>query len=160
MAICWGRYIVKMMALAELGPHVTDSEFVYELDVPTRYRDLDIMGWVHNSVLLVYVEEARMGYFHDVVDVPPDEMDGAIARQEIDYTKAVESFDAVTVRHRVTEIGNSSLTTQFEVESDGQIAASGDVTFIVLDENREPRTVPERWRRKIQEFEQIMVKTS
>lgn len=157
MASCCGRYIVRVIPLAELGLRVT---YAYEVDVPTRYRDLDIMGWVHNSVLLVYVEEARMGYFHDVVDVPPDEMDGAIARQEIEYTEAVESLGAVTVRHRVTEIGNSSLTTEFEVESDGQIAASGEVTFVVLDENREPRTIPDQWRRDIQQFEHSTVATS
>jgi acyl-CoA thioester hydrolase len=149
--------IASVIILGRFGQRMTESEYAYEVDVPTRYRDMDPMGWVHNSVLLVYVEEARMGYFNDVLDVPSGEVDGAIARQEIEYASAVESLDEVTVRYRVSELGTSSLTTEFEVESDGQLSASGAVTFVVLDEDREPMTIPDRWRRLIREFEQTPV---
>lgn len=149
--------IDRVIIIGRHTQRMTDSEYAYEVDVPTRYRDIDAMGWVHNSVLLVYVEEARMGYFSDVLDIPSGEVDGAIARQEIEYASAVESLDDVTVRYRVSELGTSSLTTEFEVESDGQLAASGGVTFVVLDEDREPKTIPDRWRRTIRQFEHTPV---
>ena len=148
-----GWEIASVMILGRVAHCMTDSAYAYEVAVPTRYRDLDPMGWVHNSVLLVYVEEARMGYFDDVLDIPDGEVDGAIAHQEIEYASAVESLDDVIVRYRVNELGTSSLTTEFEVESDGQLATSGTVTFVVLDENRQPLTIPDRWRRAIRQFE-------
>lgn len=132
---------------------MTESEYAYETDVNVRYRDLDTMGWTHNSVLLVYVEEARIGYFANVLGAETDETDGAIVRQEIDYETPVEYGDSVTVRYRVAEVGESSLTTRFEVTTDGSVAASGTVVYVFVDESRTPRSIPQDWKERIREFE-------
>ena len=157
-----------------------DDTFNYETTVQVRFRDLDVMGQVHNAVLLSYVEEARVRYFRDVLDVALAETNGAIARQTIDYHAPIDLGTAVTVRYRVADIGDSSLTMAFEVRTDhdhearggddelaasggddellasgrqDELAASGEVVHVVLDEDGEPCTVPAGWAERIREFE-------
>ncbi len=129
------------------------ATFTYETEVPVRFRDLDPMGRVHNAVVLVYVEEARTRYFQEVVGERLEQTDGALVHQEIDYTGPIELEDAVTVRYRVSKVGGSSLTTVFEVRTDDDVAADGEVVHVVLDEAGVPRAVPDAWRERIVAFE-------
>lgn len=133
------------------------TAFTYETDVPVRFRDIDIAGWVHNAIYLVYVEEARIGYFDDVLGMDIQESPGAIANQEIDYAVPLTLDDEVTVGYRVSKIGGSSLTMEFEVRSNGELAAEGTVTHILLDGEGTPRDVPEEYREKIRSFEEAPV---
>lgn len=135
----------------------TDDSYAYETDVAVRFRDLDPMRQVHNAVLLVYVEEARVRYFRDVLDADIAGMNGAIVRQEIDYEGPVTLDSAVTVRYRVSRVGDASLTMAFEVVADGEVAASGEVVHVVLDEDDAPAAVPPSWRSAIRDFEDAPV---
>ena len=139
-----------------------DDTYNYETSVQVRFRDLDVMGQVHNAVLLTYVEEARVRYFRDVLDVALEETNGAVAHQAIDYHAPIDLESEVTVQYRVADIGASSLTMAFEVRctdelggsgGDDQLAASGEVVHVVLDEHGDPRSVPEAWAERIREFE-------
>lgn len=134
-----------------------DSAYSYETPITVRFRDIDMTGFVHNSVLLIYVEEARIRYFRDVIGVDITETNGAVARQEIDYERMITLDSTLTVRYRTTRIGDSSITTTFEVDSDGALAASGKVVHVVLDDSGETRPVPEKWRENIQSFEPASV---
>jgi YbgC/YbaW family acyl-CoA thioester hydrolase len=111
------------------------------------------MGWTHNSVLLVYVEESRIEYFREVLDIKMEEINGAIVHQDIDYKNPVNYGNIVTVCHRISEIGQSSLTTKFRVKNSGETAAEGEVIYSLLDETNTPRRLPDEWKNKIQEFE-------
>jgi acyl-CoA thioester hydrolase len=132
---------------------MSETPFRYETDVTVRFRDLDLMNQVHNGVVLQYVEEARVRYFRDVFDGDIAEMNGAIARQEIDYAAPITIGSSVTVRYRVSQIGDSSITMPFEVVADGEVAASGEVVHVVLDEDNRPTTVPSSWILNIRDFE-------
>lgn len=138
---------------------MANTEYAYETDVDVRYRDLDTMGWSHNSVVLVYVEEARIGYFRDVLGADADETDGAIVRQAIDYETPVEYGQSVTVQYRVAELGGSSLTTRFEVVTDDTVAAKGKVVYVFVDGSRTPRPLPQDWKERIREFEPATVES-
>ena len=139
-----------------------DDTYNYETGVQVRFRDLDVMGQVHNAVLLTYVEAARVRYFRDVLGVTLAETNGAVAHQAIDYHAPIDRERAVTARYRVAEIGASSLTMAFEVRctdefggsgGEDELAASGEVVHVVLDEHGDPRSVPEAWTERIREFE-------
>lgn len=130
-----------------------DPEYAYETSVTVRFRDLDQTGLVHNSVLLIYVEEARVRYFRDVIGTDITETNGAVARQEIDYEHTVALDSALTVRYRTTRIGDSSITMEFEVIADDTLAARGEVVHIVLDDTGEVQSVPDEWRKNIRSFE-------
>jgi acyl-CoA thioester hydrolase len=129
------------------------GEFTYTTTVPVRFRDLDVAGWAHNSVPLLYVEEARIDYFRDVLDQNILDMEGAIVHQSIDYEVPIRLDGAVTVHYRVSTVGETSLTMAFLIETpDGDRAASGEVVHAVLDDG-DPSPVPETWRERILAFE-------
>lgn len=130
----------------------------YETDIDVRFRDLDTMGQVHNAVVLVYVEEARVGYFRDVIGVELAETEGAIVTQEIEYSAPVELGSSVTVEYWTSAIGTSTLTMGFAVHSDGDLAATGEVVHVVLDGDSS-RPVPAGWRERIRAFEDEPVET-
>lgn len=132
---------------------MTATDDAYETTVTVRFRDLDPMGQVHNGVVLQYVEEARVRYFRDVLDTDITDINGAIAGQDVDYRAPITYGASVTVRYRITDIGDSSLTMAFEVHADGTLAAEGEVTHVVLDETNTPAPVPEAWVEKISAFE-------
>ena len=130
-----------------------DTDGAYETTVTVRFRDLDPMGQVHNGVVLQYVEEARVRYFRDVLDTDITDINGAIANQTIDYRAPITYGASVTIRYRVTDIGESSVEMAFEVHADGTLAAEGNVVHVALDETNTPTTVPESWVEKIRAFE-------
>ncbi|WP_237560557.1 acyl-CoA thioesterase [Halostella litorea] len=132
---------------------MTTTDDAYETTVTVRFRDLDPMGQVHNGVVLQYVEEARVRYFRDVLDVDITDINGAIAGQDIDYRAPITYGASVAVRYRVTEIGESSLTMAFEVRADGELAAEGEVVHVALDDADAPTGIPESWVERIRAFE-------
>ncbi|MFC4248383.1 acyl-CoA thioesterase [Natribaculum luteum] len=125
------------------------TKFTYETEIAVRFRDLDPMNQVHNATILVYVEEARRRYFRHVLGVRLEETEGALVHQEIDYAAPITLEDSVTVAYRFTRIGDSSLTSDFEVRTDDEIAAEGEVVHVMLDEAGTPRAVPDAWRERI-----------
>jgi acyl-CoA thioester hydrolase len=133
------------------------TKFTYETKVPVRFRDIDVAGWVHNSVHLVYAEEARIGYHREVLDTEIEDTPGAVASQEIEYAVPIRLDEEVTVRYRISAVGNSSLTMEFEVRAGEDLAAEGEVTHVLLDKNGEPRDVPAAWRERIRAFEDAPV---
>jgi acyl-CoA thioester hydrolase len=128
------------------------TDFRFETDVTVRFRDLDAMGRVHNSVVLGYVEEARAAYFREVLGTPLADTEGALARQTVDYERPLTRETAVEVAYRVQAVGESSLDTAFVVRADGEPAARGTVVHVVLDDG-EPAAVPEGWVERIEAFE-------
>ncbi|WP_267162077.1 acyl-CoA thioesterase [Halovenus salina] len=130
----------------------------YEMDIDVRFRDLDTMGQVHNAVVLIYVEEARVGYFRDVLGVELTETDGAIVKQTIEYSAPIERDSSVTIEYWTAEIGTSTLTMGFEVRTGGEPAATGEVVHVVLDGDT-PHPVPDGWRERIRAFEDEPVET-
>lgn len=129
-----------------------DSAYTIEVDV--RFRDLDVMGQVHNAVILTYVEEARTGYFSEVIGVDLTDTAGALVHQEIDYERPIEGGETVTVATHVSDIGGASLTMPFEIRTADGTAATGEIVHVVLDpETKTPSSVPEEWRKRIESFE-------
>lgn len=127
-----------------------------------RFRDVDAYGQVHNAVFLIYVEEARVRYFRDVLGEDFTELNGAIVRQDVEYASPITLEDSVIVPHRVAHLGETSLTMEFEVRTtsgsgDESLAAEGSVTHVVLDADDAPRPVPDAWREAICDFEDAPV---
>lgn len=137
------------------------SKFTYESEMAVRFRDIDAYEQVHNAVFLVYVEEGRVRYFRDVLGEDFTELNGAIVHQDIEYSSSITLEDRVIVRYRVARLGETSLTMEFEVRTTGEggdnLAAEGSVTQVVLNEEDEPHSIPDAWRKAIQEFEDTPV---
>jgi acyl-CoA thioester hydrolase len=133
---------------------MTDPEYSFAADVDVRYRDLDTMGHVNNAVYATYVEQARVAYFEEVLDVTLPEVESALASLELDFRRPIELGDDVTVALRVPELGESSLPMEFEVRADRAVAATGETVQVAVDgETGSSRPLPDEWREAIRAFE-------
>ena len=89
------------------------SWFEHELEV--RFRDCDSFGHVNNAVYLTYLEQARFAYWQRLSGQSGAARNIILARAECDYRKPATVGDRLVVRLRVTTIGNSSFTLEYEV---------------------------------------------
>ncbi|MBV0923934.1 acyl-CoA thioesterase [Halomicroarcula limicola] len=135
-------------------------EFATEVDI--RYDDLDTYGHVNNVRYGTYLEEARIDYLREVLGQNDDDLlsaagDGTgivIANLELDYERPVRTLDSVTIGVRVPRLGTKSFPFEYEVRSDGHVAATGETTVVAYSRREEtPQPIPESWREAIAEFE-------
>jgi len=105
-----------------------------------EWADTDASGWYHNTVVLHWVEQAenelldRLGILHDLTGRIPR------AHIDVDYRSILRFRDEVDVELAVREVGDSSVTYRFEVRLDGELAAEGSFTMVLLTDGK-----PEKW---------------
>jgi len=103
-----------------------------KITIDVRYRDLDTLGHVNNAVYLTYFEYARLKIFHDWF-TGENEPDFVIARAEVDFIKPV-FIGTVDVHTKVTNIGNTSFTLEYEiVNGEGELCARGRTVQVLVD---------------------------
>ena len=129
------------------------TDFEYVAEIPIRYRDLDTWGHVNNVVYGTYLEEARSEYRDAVLDDPMEDRDFVIAHLELDYLDSLELDDDCLVAIRVKNLGESSLTFEYEVRNGDGVAATGESTQVHVTPDGSPIPLPDRWRAAITEFE-------
>ncbi|MFP4189355.1 MAG: acyl-CoA thioesterase [Halobacteriales archaeon] len=129
------------------------DDYPYVTEVDTRFRDLDLMGHVNNAVYASYLEEARVAYYDEVLDVGVDELGFVLAHLEIDYERPIQHGDEVSVGLRTADVSDKSMTTEYRVEADDAVAATAKSVQVAVDEDGVPRQVPDGWRRAIEDYE-------
>ena len=130
------------------------SDFRHETSLAVRYRDLDTWGHVNNAVYVSYLEHARVSYLDDVLDADLDDNSMVVANLTIDYKRPVTLRDEVTVAIRVSHLGTSSHTMEYELRSNGEVAATAETTQVMLDaETGKPRPIDDETRETVARFE-------
>ena len=124
-------------------------------DIQMRFRDLDPMGHVNNAVFLTYCELARTQFYleHELKRGLHD-IDFILARAEIDYVSAAEWGDRVRVAVWPSKIGTTSFTLDYEIteaRTDRRLARSRSVLVSYDYENKEPKPIPEAFRKVLEE---------
>jgi acyl-CoA thioester hydrolase len=110
----------------------------YRMRVQLRWRDIDRLGHLNQSVYHEFLEEARAGLVMDLFrragETGPV---GAwvVVRVELDYRAEVRyEHGEVEVLARVGHVGGSSLRLDHEiVRPDGTVAASGSTVLVAWD---------------------------
>jgi acyl-CoA thioester hydrolase len=120
-----------------------------EVELRVRYRDIDSLGHVNNAVYVTYLEQARVEYIREVFDATPEDPGFVVANVGVDYERAIELGETVVVALGVTDIGQSSVTMDYEIRADGTLAATAETTIVALDETGDPTPIPETWRERI-----------
>jgi acyl-CoA thioester hydrolase len=92
-----------------------------------RFRDLDMFGHVNNTVILTYVETARIHYLVNL-DIRPKQANWQdiafiLAHMSCDFRKPIFYGQQVEVGSRIAKIGRTSLHMEHRVEADGELAA-------------------------------------
>ena len=122
----------------------------FETDIQVRFRDLDPMGHVNNAVYATYLEYARVSYMREQGLAGEETAGAVLAHQSIDYERPIEFGEAVTVRLEVGELGDSSIPMDYEIDVDGERAATAHTVVVLWDGAAgAPRPIPEAWRERI-----------
>ncbi len=135
-------------------PEPGSFRFIYE--VPVRFRDLDPMGHAHHSLPLVYMEEARAAYWRDVVGRHGlDAIDYVLGQVNIRFRQRIHFPETVKVGVRVTRLGGSSFTIEYEIRNQsGELLVTAESVQVMYDYTAgRSKPVPEEVRKSIIEFE-------
>ena len=99
-----------------------------------RWRDLDMLGHLNQSVYHEFLEEGRAALFGDLGAQFPF----VLARVELDYRAEVRrDHGHAEVVARVAKVGRSSVVVEHDVLlPDGTVAATGTSVLVAWDMNK------------------------
>ncbi len=102
--------------------------------LPIRWRDIDALGHVNQSVYHELLEEGRGALFAPMIEAAGG-FEFVLARIELDYRREVRHADReVDVVTRVERIGRTSVTVANEIRLvDGTPAAEGRSVLVAWD---------------------------
>ena len=80
-----------------------------------RFVDIDAYGIVHNATYLVYLEQARIHWWRQVVREAWDwtQIGVLVAHHDIDYVAPVRLGDALEIACSVGEVGDKSIEVKY-----------------------------------------------
>jgi acyl-CoA thioester hydrolase len=122
----------------------------HRVQVQLRWRDMDMLGHLNQSVYHELLEEGRAALFHQLGGMP-----FVIARVELDYRSEVrKDHGAVDVVTWVESIGRKSVVAgQSVVLPDGTVAAEGRSVLVAWDPAaRGSREFTDQERERLQEM--------
>jgi acyl-CoA thioester hydrolase len=127
------------------------DDFRHRTRVEVRFRDIDAFGHVNNAVVSSYVEQARVRYLIDVLDVDPvGHMPLILANITIDYVSPILFNDPVEIGSRVDWLGTSSIAMSHLVQAaERELARSSSVLVAYDYEQARPMPVPDDWRQAL-----------
>jgi acyl-CoA thioester hydrolase len=133
------------------------EDFRFTTQIEVRFRDCDSMGHVNNAVYLTYLEQARFAYWRQVLQgrgAPPPKM--ILARAECDFVTAAGFGDLLDVRMRVSAIGRTSFTAEYEIlqARDRRLVAKATSVQVMYDYDAgRPVPIADEVRGRIEDFE-------
>lgn len=141
-----------------MRPVRADFKFRYKLRV--RFAETDLQGIVFNGNYLTYYDVAWTEYFREIgfewKDLVAMGADTVLGRTTLEFNSPARFDEVLEVHVRVSKIGNTSMTFDFEIhpEGGGRKVGAASSLYVCIDPNTlKPVRVPERLRARIGEFE-------
>jgi acyl-CoA thioester hydrolase len=128
--------------------------FVHAQEV--TFRDLDVFGHVNNAVYLTYIENARIGYLREVLNIESfEDLLVILAKVRIDFRSRASLGEVLEIGARVSRIGTKSFDLDHEVRGpDARLVAVASTTLVTFDYRGDTTMpVPDLWRERIESFE-------
>ena len=136
----------------------TDFRFNHKLRV--RFAETDLQGIVFNGNYLTYYDVAWTEYFREIglawKDIVEMGADTVLARISMEFKSPAHFDDVLGVYVRVSKIGNTSLTFDFEIYPEGEdrlVSAASSLYVCIDPKTMRPVRVPDALRSRIAEFE-------
>ena len=116
-----------------MKPASEQFSFWHETDV--RFKDIDVGGHAHHSLVLVFFEEARAAYWREVVGKGSlDEVDFILAEARVRYHARIFYPLTLRVGVRVSILGKTHFVMEYLVEDPGgEALASGETVLVMFD---------------------------
>lgn len=138
---------------------MTDS-FRHHTRLEVRFRDIDAFGHVNNAAFVTYLEQARIRYLVDNLEIEtPQHLPLILAALQVDFRAPILFGQEVEIGTRVDWIGNSSLSMSHRMTagtgSDGaRLVAEASTVLVAYDYDAErPIRVPDPWRAAFAAYE-------
>ncbi|MFP8955920.1 acyl-CoA thioesterase [Natrialbaceae archaeon A-CW3] len=129
-------------------------EDAFSVDVQVRYQDLDTLEHVNNAVYVTYFEHARTTYLEAVADLDLETYSFVVADLQVTFERPITMGESVVATVETTRLGDSSWTMVYAVYADGERAATGETTLVLLDQETKRSTpIPVETRRQLAEYE-------
>ena len=139
-------------------PVKTDFRFHHKLRV--RFAETDLQGIVFNGNYLTYYDVAWTEYFRAIglryQDMIEMEADTVLARTTLEFKSPARFDEVLEVYTRVSKIGNTSLTFEFEIYPEGEdrLIGSASSLYVCIDQKSlRPVRVPDELRKRISRLE-------
>jgi acyl-CoA thioester hydrolase len=143
---------------------MSDYHFYHPVEV--RYGDLDPQGHVNNAKHLTYFEQARVAYMIGLGLFTRDQsfmkIGVIVADVHITYLAPVYFGQNIKVGVHTAKIGNKSMTWEQNIvdAETGRELSKGELVIVTYDyETGKTISVPQEWREKIIEFEDLKVQS-
>lgn len=126
--------------------------------IVVAWGDMDAFGHVNNTVFFRYFESTRIAYMELIEAMRPDslEFSPVVASARCDFLASVVYPDTVVGQTRVSKLGNSSFTMEYQLTSQAQqkVVARGEAVIVNIDPaTGRGRPVPDDMRRRIARLE-------
>ncbi len=138
------------------------KDYKHKIKIKVRFSDLDAMRHVNNATYLSYLEEARIAYYKDVLNMSKDGLDfgAVVAKIEISYVQPLVLGEEIEVLTRTAKFGrkSSDIENLITVERSGKIIiAAAALTKLVSYDYKELKSIetPEDVKKKIEQFEHM-----
>ncbi|MBI3942639.1 MAG: acyl-CoA thioesterase [Chloroflexi bacterium] len=133
--------------------------FHFSMTQQVRFRDMDAMGHVNNSVYLTYLEEARIAYLQQMGQWRGDvrQIGTILAEVTIQFKAPAYFQEKLLVWMRTVELRNSSFIMEYVIESEAQparliaLGRSVQVCYDYAEQKSVP--IPDRLRQSITAYE-------
>jgi len=136
------------------------SDFRFHHNIRVRFADTDLQAIVFNSNYLTYYDVAWTEYFREAgfewKDLLALGVDTVLARTRMEFKSPARFDDVLEVCSRVSKIGTTSLTFDFEIYVEGEERLIGSATsfYVCVDPKTLKSTpVPDVLRSRIEKFE-------
>jgi acyl-CoA thioester hydrolase len=124
-------------SVAAVASESTAPRLEHRVRVQLRWRDMDMLGHLNQSVYHELLEEGRAGLIAEILRRTADDVHGGyvVVHVDLDYRHEVRrDHGEVEVVVTLTRVGNSSLELAHELRlPDGTVAASGTTVLVAWD---------------------------
>jgi acyl-CoA thioester hydrolase len=120
------------------------------------FRDLDAFGHVNNAVYLTYLENARVAYMREVMDVDTlSDLLVIVASIKIDFRSRASLGETLEIGSRVSRVGEKSFDLDHEIRGPGgRLVAEAHTVLVGFDYEQDgAMPIPARWRERIEAYE-------
>ncbi|HEU4391579.1 MAG TPA: thioesterase family protein [Blastocatellia bacterium] len=136
------------------------SDFRFYHSLRVRFGETDLQGIVFNGNYLTYYDVAWTEYFRAIgleyKDFISLGADTVLARTTLEFKSAARFDDILQIHTRVSHIGNTSLTFEFEIYPEGgdRLIGSATSVYVCVDpQTLQPVRVPDSMRTRISDLE-------
>lgn len=136
---------------------MSEPKKIFTADIEVRFRDLDAMGHVNNSVYFTYFEYGRVLFSRQIFNMyEPADFTFIMAHTSCDFLKPVKLSDRIILQMGVTNIGTKSFDYGYRLvnRTDAAVVyATGESVQVCYDyQAAKSIPVPEDMRSKLADY--------